>query len=392
MITAKRLVLLLLTAIVIASVGCGSSDFNPSSFKKSTKVPTPVPRPTHVTTPRPTNTPTPYTYQTMISTIGTWDSGPHRITTDNSGNIYVCDGGSRIQLFDPQGNYVSDWGTAGRANREEKVGVFCEDSRGRSVSGNNPEGKVGDIAVDSFGNVYISKDSWRAILKFDPQGNYLFSWEGRARQGLGLDGEYYSGDYDDYRFIEGIAVDNSDRIYVADREFRVFIHDIATATDESGGKTLHVWSGPICCDPTESSLLFNPTDVAVDQYGNVYVADDYVNRIQKFDSQGNFLLSWGNPGGVASGENVDGEFAEPNSIALDKFGNVYVADYRMGRIQKFDSQGNFLAKWGQLEPFDNYSDDTIAMRPIGLVVDKSGQYIYVIDHQTNTLQKYPSGN
>ncbi|MBI4200532.1 MAG: 6-bladed beta-propeller, partial [Chloroflexi bacterium] len=73
--------------------------------------------------------------------------------------------------------------------------------------------------------------------------------------------------------------------------------------------------------------------VAVDASGNVYVADQENDRIQKFTSGGLFLAKWGSFG---SG---DGQFNEPRGVAVDAAGNVYVADYGNDRIQKFASGG-----------------------------------------------------
>jgi DNA-binding beta-propeller fold protein YncE len=61
----------------------------------------------------------------------------------------------------------------------------------------------------------------------------------------------------------------------------------------------------------------------------VYVADSGNNRIQKFDSDGNFMTKWGSSG---SG---DGEFSGPDGIAVDTSGNVYVSDFRNDRVQVF---------------------------------------------------------
>ena len=86
--------------------------------------------------------------------------------------------------------------------------------------------------------------------------------------------------------------------------------------------------------------LILPEDVATDSSGNVYVVDFGNNRIQKFDSNGNFITKWGSEGAG------DGQFKSPLGIAIDSSGNVYVADHDNHRIQKFDSNGNFITKWG----------------------------------------------
>src|SRR5919106_1489484 len=73
----------------------------------------------------------------------------------------------------------------------------------------------------------------------------------------------------------------------------------------------------------------NPNGIAVDSIGNVYVADAANRRIQKFDSNGNFLLKWGTSGGG------DGQFRAPIGVVAAAFGNVYVTEQVGHRVQKF---------------------------------------------------------
>jgi tripartite motif-containing protein 71 len=75
--------------------------------------------------------------------------------------------------------------------------------------------------------------------------------------------------------------------------------------------------------------VFHPGAVAVDSSGNVYVADELNHRIQKFDSDGTFITKWGSQG------EGDGQFTHPQEAALDSSDNVYVADGSNNRIQKF---------------------------------------------------------
>src|SRR5206468_6934476 len=75
-----------------------------------------------------------------------------------------------------------------------------------------------------------------------------------------------------------------------------------------------------------------PAGVAVDGSGNVLVADEFNERIQKFDNGGTFLTTWGD----------DRQFDVPVGVAADGSGNVFVADSRNDRSQKFDKGGIIL--------------------------------------------------
>ena len=110
-----------------------------------------------------------------------------------------------------------------------------------------------------------------------------------------------------------------------------------------------------------------PAGVAVDTAGDVYVADEYNHRIQKFGGSGNFLTEWGTYG---SG---DGQFKYTAGVAVDFAGNVYVVDYYNHRIQKFGSSGNFLSKWGAYGSGDGQFNGTE-----GVAVDSAGN-VYVAD-------------
>ena len=84
--------------------------------------------------------------------------------------------------------------------------------------------------------------------------------------------------------------------------------------------------------------MFNqPTDIAWNAEGDMFVSDGYVNsRIAKFDRNGRWVKSWGEPG------QGPGQFKLPHGVVVDAQGQVYVADRANARIQVFDSDGKFL--------------------------------------------------
>ena len=83
--------------------------------------------------------------------------------------------------------------------------------------------------------------------------------------------------------------------------------------------------------------LSAPGGVATDSEGNVWVADTGHNRVQEFNSKGEFVRQFGATG---SG---NGLFAEPRGIAIDSKGNVWVADTGNNRVQEFNPKGEYLA-------------------------------------------------
>ncbi|HYP20875.1 MAG TPA: DUF2298 domain-containing protein, partial [Chloroflexia bacterium] len=117
-------------------------------------------------------------------------------------------------------------------------------------------------------------------------------------------------------------------------------------------------------DPGPNRGQFNlPRGIARDAQGNFYVSDTENKRIQKFDPSGKWLLSFGGEGtgnGQFSSISPGSIGTGPGGLAVDADGNVYVADTWNHRIQKFDSEGKFLMSWGA---FVNLSDPAAAADP-----------------------------
>ena len=99
----------------------------------------------------------------------------------------------------------------------------------------------------------------------------------------------------------------------------------------------------------------------------MYVTDFANNRIEKFNSSGGFLISWGSQGPG------NGQFSVPGHLALDSAGNVYVADTFNNRVQEFAGNGMFLTFFGTAG-----SGNGQLVSPNGLAVDSLGN-VYVAD-------------
>jgi DNA-binding beta-propeller fold protein YncE len=121
-----------------------------------------------------------------------------------------------------------------------------------------------------------------------------------------------------------------------------------------------------------------PSGVAVDQAGNVYVADQLNHRVQKFTASGGFVDEWG---GLGSG---DGEFIRPMGIAVDSSGVVYVTDAGNHRVQRFSSSGAFLGAWGS--KWGTSGAAPSFHTPTAIAVDASGNLL-VVDNATYLVHK-----
>ncbi len=129
----------------------------------------------------------------------------------------------------------------------------------------------------------------------------------------------------------------------------------------------------------------DPSGLAVDSDGNLYVLDSGNDRIQKFSSENRFLKETGTAGGG------EGEFNQPADLALDAQGNIYVVDTWNHRVQKFDADLNFVATWGKAtRDLLNPGDDEM-WGPRSIAVDGEGD-VWVVDTGTHRVRKFsPDG-
>lgn len=158
----------------------------------------------------------------------------------------------------------------------------------------------------------------------------------------------------------GLEVDKENNVWVTD----VALHQIFKFSSE-GHLLLTLGEAKV---PGNDSSHFNlPTDVAVADDGSFYISDGYGNsRVVKFSKEGNYLFEWGTFG------NKQGEFNTPHGIDLDINGNVYIADRENNRIQKFDTNGNFIAAW----------QNKITEQLYSVTIDTKNNYLFGIDYMT----------
>ncbi len=202
-------------------------------------------------------------------------------------------------------------------------------------------GEVPGVAVNSKGHVFVFTRSNSAggpafapsaaqLLEFGPKGEFI------REVGKGLYG---------WSFAHSVRIDKDDNIWAIDKGSDMVIKFDQTGRvlmvfgrrKESADAETKPWENVDPPLPAVDGLFRQPTDVARDSKGNIYITDGYVNsRVAKFDRNGDWVKSWGTKG------TAPGQFRLPHAIGIDRNDNVYVGDRTNHRIQVFDTDGKFL--------------------------------------------------
>jgi hypothetical protein len=367
-------------------------------------------------------------------------NSPGSVATDGAGNVYVADTfNERVEKFDSSGAFLRAWGknVGGTGVEICTVAASCQAGSVGALGGEFAANGPDAVATDATGNVYVTEFFGNRVQKFDSSGTFLRAWGknvGGTGVGIctvaascqagavgGLGGDIFSP--------EGVATDAAGNVYVAES------NNIRVQKFDSSGAFLRAWGMDVggagvgvcttaasCRIGTRGTLgdeFSNPWDVATDASGNVYVTDQNLFRVQKFDSSGGFLRAWGKDVGGAGVEICTvaascqggstgvqgGEFNANGAagVATDAAGNVYVANAAVGgRVQEFDSSGGFLQSWGKDVGGSGVDVCTVAAScqggstgvlggqfasPADVAIDAAGN-LYVADSNNRRIQKF----
>ena len=267
---------------------------------------------------------------------------PYGVAADGAGNVYIADSGNhRIRKVDATGTITTFAGSAG--------------FRGGGLSGDGgpavqahlsyPSG----VAADGAGNVYIADSTNHRIRKVDPSGVITTIAGNGPSGGSGS----YGGDGGpavdaQLSFPFGVVVDSAGNLYIADAGNRRIrkIDSTGTITTIAGtGEFGFSGNG----GPAVEAEISNPYGVAVDGAGNLYIADYGNHRIRKVDVMGMITTFAGITGlvrrrrergfGGDGGPAVAALLNSPAGVAVDRAGNLYIADQFNNRIRKVDTSG-----------------------------------------------------
>jgi gliding motility-associated-like protein len=298
---------------------------------------------------------------------------PASIATDDDGNLYVADSfKSSIRKITPEGDVttIAGGGTGTFANGNGKKAFFSA-----------PFG----VTRDRAGNLFVADANNSQIRKINLSADvttFAGSFATGKKDGLGAAATFYH--------IVGIAIDPSGNLYIADSGNSLVrkIANDGNVTTFAGNGTKGKVNG------SRLNASFNvPVCVATDDTGNIYISDFYNHLIRKITPDGMVsTLAGSGTAGFNDGKGSAPSFKNPWGLAADRAGNVYVADYGNNLIRRVAANGRVTTIAGN-RTFGSADGPLLSAsfnNPMGIAVDRF-ENIYVADFLNHKIRRITLG-
>jgi len=304
---------------------------------------------------------------------------PTGVAVDNAGNIYIADAwNNRIRRVDAAGIITTIAGT-------DTVGYSGDGGAATLAALHYPTG----VAVDQYNNVYIA-DTWNNTIRKINASGIITTIAGNGAGGYTGDG--LPATAEELYYPSGLAIDNSGNVFIADvSNQRIRKINAGGIISTVAGVGQYGYGG----DGAAATLagLGSPVGVAVDNAGNVYIADEGDSRIRKVDTAGIIstvagtdISGYSGDGGPASAAMI----YDPYGLAIDNAGNIYFTDAGNSLIRKISASGVINTIAGN--DTAGYNGDAIAPTaseindPYGITIDHLGN-IYFADESNSRIRK-----
>ena len=299
---------------------------------------------------------------------------PQGVAVDGAGNVYVADTGNyTIRKITPAGVVTTLAGSAGISGSTD----------GSSALFYEPEG----VAVNSAGTFIYVADTWNHTIRQVTSAGVVSTLAGSAGNYGSANGTGSGASFDQ---PQGLAVDGAGNLYVGDTGNQMIrqITSAGVVTTLAGSTNYGSANGT-----GASASFWNPQGIALDTATNLYLADSFNNTIRKITPSGVVSTLAGMAGsfGRADGTGAAARFWQPQGVAVDINGNVYVADSANGTIREIGSGAvvTTLAGSASTGSADGTGSSARFYWPSGAAVDSSGNS-YVADTENGTIRTITS--
>jgi sugar lactone lactonase YvrE len=304
---------------------------------------------------------------------------PQGIALDSAGNVYIADTFNHsIRKLSPAAVSSTLAGGGGNFGSTDGAGTVARFNRPRGID------------IDSQGNLFVSESFNNTVRKITPSGT-VSTFAGQAGAFDYVDA---TGTAARFGNLGGLTINASNNIFVTDQ----FYHSLRRITPEG---VVQTWAGTPGSSGTSDGVFnvgrFNqPQGVAVDAAGNTYVTDAGNHTIRRIlpTSEMSVLAGLSGLSGSTDGTGTGARFSAPSDIAIDQAGNLYVTDYNNSTIRKITPAGIVTTLAGQPGARGAADGTGSAARfdnADGITVDSAGN-VFVSDSNNHTVRKIsPAG-
>ncbi len=245
------------------------------------------------------------------------------------------------------------------------------------------------VAIDATGNIVVA-DTGNSTLRRISPGGVVTTWAGKVGSTGSVNGV---GTAATFNHPHGLALDQAGVLYVADTGNQL----IRRVAPDGTVATLAGTAGTVgSTDGSGVAAQFDgPVGLAVDSNGNVYVTDSLNSTLRKISPTGVVTTLAGQAGvrGYADGTTTSAQFNNPEGLAIDPLGNLYVADTNNHAVRMVTPAGVVTTLAGS-PTRQGATDGPVASasldQPVALVVTDVGS-VWVVDKATDTLRQIRSG-
>ncbi len=243
------------------------------------------------------------------------------------------------------------------------------------------------IAADTQGNLYIADQAGNRIYRVNIANGSATPWAGMPTPGYSDNAAPLLAQFD---APSDVVIDAYGNLFVADqnnhRIRKISANGVVSTYAGNSVQILNpyqqwVYQGGYQDGPAIPVALFHsPTALALDWYGNLYVADTGNHRIRKIDAQTRIVSTVAGTGvaGYADGDALSAAmFDTPQGVSVDAYGNLYVADTGNHRIRKISPTGwvTTISGTGVQASLDGYSSAAAHLFPVGILIDRQGDVL-----------------